>query len=1034
MSSTSGSSFRKPKSIWHKPIKVSFKAFFKALGNAGADAATGQWIGLGKDAVEIISTIGLEEDKPEELAWSLIYIALTNAVDELLSETHLPHTEIANRLDELSEQLDTTLSQQDLKVTERFFYQLAHLDVVGELQRELRPWFESVGLKAAQAGALSGRLPTYFVFALHREWQSDPDKYAPILARVDTPFAAACSQQHRWVLYNAWLQKQIEEPMVLSSLSLNDVYVPLRGYYKRVVSAHQTEKVAVDLARSLNDWIAKADPKDAVRVISGGPGSGKSSFAKIFAAHHANHSAFPVLFIPLHQLNFDQGTKFLECIKEFLRFTHIKETPLEPSNENMKLLIILDGLDELSFQGKQAHKTIQAFFKEVRQTVKRFNMHQARLQIIMTGREITVQDSFKEIGKILHTLPYIVSNKSEKQGAATPYVDIDYILKPDQRVSWWKKYGTATSTRYSVIPDRMLYPDLTEITSQPLLNYLVALSYLQGKLSLSSDKAANLNTVYADLLEAIYERDYDDQGKHSTVSEMSKQDFLHILEMIALSAWQGHKHSATISEIETLCHRHSTKQLLDVFQDNAIAGITQFLAAFYFRQSDIRGGERTFEFTHKSFREYLVARRIVSTIEEIQTELSSKTTHNSGKIEDALLRWAMICGPTEMDSYLLNFVRNELALRPIEQVCSLQAVAVHLIERTLQQGMPMEKLESSITFLTLSQWARNCEEALLCILNACAVITEKVSVIQWPHPDSFGTWLTHLQGHRNSENENITAFSSLSYLDLSNTVLDFKDLHGANLERSNLSSANLCCTNLDGANLRRANLTRTILNKASLDSACLDGANLDEANLENASLNAASLIQASLVETELHCASLIGAKLNDASLNRASFYCANLTDAVLRQSQLREATFKGAQLESAHLDRACLDETNLEGVCLDGASCVETHFRRARLDGASCEATSMTSADLSGAVLDGANFDNTSFLGANLDGASLELTSLQDARLVYASLRHATVDSANVSGANFKDIYWDEDTVFCTLTGLDRAIDIPTHLIEQDDA
>ena len=54
-----------------------------------------------------------------------------------------------------------------------------------------------------------------------------------------------------------------------------------------VSNEERVERIAVDLEESLDAWVDKADAQDAMRVISGGPGSGKSSFAKMFAARQA---------------------------------------------------------------------------------------------------------------------------------------------------------------------------------------------------------------------------------------------------------------------------------------------------------------------------------------------------------------------------------------------------------------------------------------------------------------------------------------------------------------------------------------------------------------------------------------------------------------------------------------------------------------------------------------------------------------------------------------------------------------------------
>jgi hypothetical protein len=54
------------------------------------------------------------------------------------------------------------------------------------------------------------------------------------------------------------------------------------------------------------------------------------------------------------------------------------------------------------------------------------------------------------------------------------------------------------------MPAELRREDLKEITAQPLLNYLLALSRTRGKLDFAA--ATNLNEIYEDLLAAIWER------------------------------------------------------------------------------------------------------------------------------------------------------------------------------------------------------------------------------------------------------------------------------------------------------------------------------------------------------------------------------------------------------------------------------------------------------------------------------------------------------------------------------------------------
>ena len=85
--------------------------------------------------------------------------------------------------------------------------------------------------------------------------------------------------------------------------------------------------------------------------------------------------------------------------------------------------------------------------------------------------------------------------------------------------------------------------------------------------------------------------------------------------------------------------------MLDAFQEGAKAGVTRLLAAFFFRQYGQRiSGDPTFVFTHKSFGEYLAARRVVRAMERVSRELERRASSpDEGWDErDALTHWAQI--------------------------------------------------------------------------------------------------------------------------------------------------------------------------------------------------------------------------------------------------------------------------------------------------------------------------------------------------------------------------------------------------------
>ena len=93
--------------------------------------------------------------------------------------------------------------------------------------------------------------------------------------------------------------------------------------------------------------------------------------------------------------------------------------------------------------------------------------------------------SFVNGNKFYTFLPYFVSeNDIEKYN----YKDEQKFLDEDKREMWWKKYSFLKGKEYNGLPEELNRGTLIEVTSQPLLNYLVALSFIRDKLDFFSKK------------------------------------------------------------------------------------------------------------------------------------------------------------------------------------------------------------------------------------------------------------------------------------------------------------------------------------------------------------------------------------------------------------------------------------------------------------------------------------------------------------------------------------------------------------------
>ncbi|MFW5664614.1 MAG: pentapeptide repeat-containing protein [Coleofasciculus sp.] len=884
MTNESGIPIRKPTPLVHKPMELNLKEFSKAVGKGGIDFFFGKWDSLAGDGVEALSALNLAENANEK-GWWLVFRSLLQAIKNLVDEKTELEPKTFN-LKPLNKGIKQALATSRLILNQKFFNHPEKDPIIQAVKPAFRDWLKQCNLSEADAIAISDRLPIYFAAALHDEWRRHAKDYAGLKEQLDTPFTQANQRIQAWFKYGTWLQKQVEEPMFLEAFSLKRVYVPLRAYYKRKVEGQnpeeldprltnrdQFERVVIELDKELKNWLNQAKKDDAIRLISGSPGSGKSSFAKMFAANLAETDKIRVLFIPLH--HFNPADDLIDAVGKFVQMDGIlPHNPLAADCRESRLLIIFDGLDELAMQGKIAEKIAQEFVREVQRTVDRLNQQELCLQVLIAGRELAVQANqtdFRKEGQILHVLPYFIPEDKRKK-----YVDENQLLEQDQRQNWWQNYGAVSGYGYTGLPNELDQGNLTEITAQPLLNYLVALSLRRGELTFDQD--TNLNAIYNDLLKAIYERGWAGH-QHRAIQGIEERDFVRILEEIALAAWHGNGRTTTVRDIENHCDNSNLKNLLkrfqEGFQDDAKASITRLMTAFYFRQSGHNdSGDKTFEFTHKSFGEYLTARRIVQEVRYIHRKLKARDDdpYEDWDERSALHRWALACGSTAMDKYLFEFVLDEMRLHyqnQPEDVANWQDTLCHLISFMLKHGMPMEKLEPRPNFQEENRQARNAEEALLAVLNSCARLTEKCSEIKWHSEDAFGTWISRLQGQR--IDKDVFCLSCLSFLDLQGCILNFKDFYRANLIGTNLSEANLFEANLYSANLVDADLSE----------ANLLGANLFQVNLERANLVDADLSEANLERANLERANLNGAILYGAILKGANLFEANLKGTIL---------------------------------------------------------------------------------------------------------------------------------------------------------
>ncbi|PEN09185.1 hypothetical protein CRI93_00180 [Longimonas halophila] len=546
------------------------------------------------------------------------------------------------------------------------------------------------------------------------------------------------------------------------------------------------------------------------------------------------------------------------------------------------------------------------------------------------------------------------------------------------------------------------------------------------------DEDARLNTVYAHLLDGVYRRDYD-FGPHPGADVLSGEDeneqkrgFLRVLEEIALDAWHGNGRTTTIPAIEKRCKEASLERHFSVVREKLEDGITQLLAAFYFRRSgETPKGVETFEFTHKTFAEYLTAKRIVRAIDEIHDRYQQ---HKDGgryalNLRKCIVKWIEICGPADIGRDLYRFIQDEITIlvetwetdadessdasyshaelskRGVDAE-AWQETFTDMLRHTIPHDVPMKEIDQDLDFQQQKNWAVNTERSILAMLDACRKAlrhrdrqlrdfepngdapTYIVSVFDEETRTAPFNWIRRLHA-LNPTSQHLSAISWMGCR-LSTVTLIFADLRSADLRGVNLLRANLLSANLLGADLRDANLRGADLRSADLRDANLRGADLRRAELWRADLRNVELQDANLRNVELQDADLRDANLIGADLQDADLQDADLQDADLRGVNLLRANLLGADLLGAHLQGADLRDTDLQ----------ETNLRDTNLWSANLQGANLQGADLRGANLQGPDSHLADVLVANLQ----DITFNEETRL-DSGIRETMIDQ----GAIFLD-------------------------------
>lgn len=708
--------------------------------------------------------------------------------------------------------------------------------------------------------SLRARFDSAFTIALFEIWSRKSESFNILLNSLDARVSAGARLEVEWEAYRQTLAYIFRVKPIFGQeerkISLSQLYIPLRAVWFKEQEDDKSEepiqhavdtreRYTVDLEEELADWL-ESDQEDYLRLLGGGPGSGKSTSLRAFASALSEKAEWRPLFVPLQHI--DIATDLRASIDRY--FTHRTNGPFtnspisrEAIETGPPLVLIFDGLDELATPGDAAKDIANLFVSKLAQLTSEIRGDDShKLKVIVSGRI----PSFQAVKRYLDAADrrsLEVIGFAPYEPGRRPATDLERV---DQRPIWWNQYATLTGEQLE-LPPAFADERLEDISNEPLLCYLLVLS----RFALENWEAAaeNQNRIYERLINEVWRRGWgegaDPIRRQGAGRNLSNVEFNRLMETIAHAAWLGGD-TRTCSEDGFLeaVKINRCEEAWSRFKEDSGADVTNLAMNFYLKASE--KSHRGFEFTHKSFGDYLAARALVN-----QSKMVS--TLSETRLDIAMQDWFTATSSGVITREIITFIRDEFRLRATVNEGAVASLNVRrsfsrLASEALRAGFPLIPVAES-TYRGVEARQRNAEAALWSVLSGSAYgvtqagdVSSALVKIDWPTKDAFGKLIDRISGGIAYDAPILMCFNSIVAC---GQTLYSKRLLRANFMYADVRECNFVLSVLFESDFSGADLSGANFLMASLDGSDFTDALVEGAEFVDASIGGANLIQAS---------------------------------------------------------------------------------------------------------------------------------------------------------------------------------------------
>jgi hypothetical protein len=247
---------------------------------------------------KLFMTASLEEP-PQARAWRLVALCFAWALDDLKGKEALDPDRLRTVLRDALSQAKVEVDGGGHGLTAEFLSNPPDLEIYKIMREAVVDRRVELGIREHYTNDdLRAKLDDTFTLGVLDVWSTDPAYYNAISEHLDTPVNAAAERVLNWQHYRRQLMHDFRVSPTFgqetTGVSLSQVYVPLRAYWEEDVADGRRERNedgrlpkgarGVWLDEAIESWLQEHTATDWLRLVGGGPGSGKSTTLRALAA------------------------------------------------------------------------------------------------------------------------------------------------------------------------------------------------------------------------------------------------------------------------------------------------------------------------------------------------------------------------------------------------------------------------------------------------------------------------------------------------------------------------------------------------------------------------------------------------------------------------------------------------------------------------------------------------------------------------------------------------------------------------------